>query len=70
MHEIKQIYEQVNIYVTEKSVEIIQNFEEKEGYQREDPDKPTCLMFNEGFVYLYLFNLIQKTEIRKQITRA
>lgn len=72
LHEIKQIYEQVNTYLTKKSIEIIQNFKEKEDYQREDPDKLTCLMFMEVFFFffLYLFNLIQKTEIREQIKRA
>lgn len=70
LHEIKQIYEQINIYLTEKSIEIIQNFKEKEDYQREDPDKLTCLMFMKFFFFWYLFNLIQKTEIREQIKRA
>ena len=51
-------------------MEIIQNFEEKEDYQREDPDKLSCLTFMKIFFFWYLFNLIQKTEIREQIKRA
>lgn len=51
-------------------MEIIQNFEEKEDYQREDPDKLTCLMFMSFIFFGYLFNLFQKTEIREQIKRA